>query len=266
MVEQLTRNEQVAGSNPAFGSNLAVILMPHRILNLEEVSELLHLTVSEVRSLVKYDEIPHERHGDRIQFRKIEVDAWASQQLIGAKNKELESFHRRSSVAKQHNLESDHAIMGELVMPDCIAPDFHARTKDSVLRGLVSLAENSGYVYDPEDLLESLREREAMRSTALEMGVALVHPRHHDPYMFEDSLVALARVSHPIHFGAPDDQPTDLFFLICCQEDNIHLHTLARISMMCVHTDLLENLRAGETTMDLYTALQDAEAQVIKGL
>ena len=240
--------------------------MPHRTLSLEEVSDALHIAPDDVRALVKYGEIPFERHGDRLRFRKIDIDAWASQQLLEAGNAELERFHTRSSAAKAHDLSTGHSIVDELLHLDCVAPDFRARTKDSVLRGLVSLAENSGLVYDPEDLLETLRDREAMCSTAMGHGVALVHPRHHDPYMFDDSFVALARASHPVHFGAADDQPTDLFFLICCQADNIHLHVLARISMMCRGTDLLEDLRHADSSAEMHGIVAGAEAQVLRGL
>ena len=59
--------------------------------------------------------------------------------------------------------------------------------------------------------------RPAIFAARLPGGMALLHPRHQDPYMFETSLVMLGRSIQPIPFGTIDGQPTDLFFLICCR-------------------------------------------------
>jgi len=240
--------------------------VPHRVLTLQEVCDFLHLPENEVRRLAKFEEIPCFRNGDKLVFPKTELDAWASTQLLGSKDKDLERFHKNSSRAKEHDLSEGHAFLHELLHPDCIEAEFHAKTKSSVVRGMAALAENSGYVYDPEELVRSLVEREEMRSTALEMGVALLHPRHHAPYMFEDSFVALAHSFQPIGYGAPDGEQTDLFFLVCCQADNIHLHVLARISMMCIKTNVLAELREAETAREMREMVLRSEEEIIKKL
>ena len=56
--------------------------------------------------------------------------------------------------------------------------------------------------------------------------------------------IVLARTAQPLPFGSPDGTVTDIFFLMCCQDDRIHLHVLARVCMMCRHTHLLRDLRA----------------------
>ncbi len=239
--------------------------MPYRTLTLREVAEHLHLSKEDVQRLVKQGEIPCERQGNRIIFRKQEIDAWASQRILGLSGVRLQDYHRVST-ARHHDLSPGHAIVAELITADRIAPALPSRTKPSVLRDMVSLAERTQLVCDALDLFRSLQEREHLCSTALSSGVALLHPRHHEPYMFLDSFIALGRCIQPVHAGAEDGTPTDLFFLICCQDDRTHLHTLARLCTMIQSTDLLDALRTAPDAPSMLCAILHAEEEVIRRL
>lgn len=239
--------------------------MPHRLFDLAGVSDYLHLSPADVELLVRRQEIPHERIGGRLTFLRKDVDAWASQRILGLPPKPLHDYHRRSS-AKTHNLSNHHAIVAELLRPACVAPDLTGRTKPSVLRAMVKLAERSEIGHDPEDLLRSLREREELCSTALPGGVALLHPRHHEPYMFEDSFLAVGRVPAAVPFGAVDGSLTDIFFLVCCQDDRIHLHVLARLCLMATRTRMLDAVRCAPDATAIILAIRDAEQDVIRSL
>jgi mannitol/fructose-specific phosphotransferase system IIA component (Ntr-type) len=131
---------------------------------------------------------------------------------------------------------------------------------------MVKLAERTDLVSDPTDLLRMIEERERLCSTALPEGYALIHPRHHDPYMFAESFAVFGRAVQGIHFGAPDGTPTDLFFIVCCQDDRLHLHTLARLCTMCMQTGLLFALRQAETADQMLLALCQAEEEIIRRL
>jgi len=54
--------------------------------------------------------------------------------------------------------------------------------------------------------------------------------------------------------------------LVCCQDDRIHLHVLARLCMMCHNTSMLLQLREAETPADMLTVIADAEQQIICGM
>jgi len=168
-------------------------------------------------------------------------------------------------VRVRHRLGRAHAIVAELLRPVALAPALASRTKAAVLRDMVALAERTELLYDPRDLLKSLREREELCSTALDNGVALLHPRHHDPYLTSDSFLALGH-TELLPFGAPDGQKTDLFFLICCQDDCIHLHVLARLCLMCARTAMLDELRAVPDAAAMAAAVVLAERQVMAGI
>lgn len=239
--------------------------MPYQVFNLTEAAEHLHLPEDTLAELARRGEIPCEKQGGRLVFRHREIDEWASRRVLGFNAENLSDFHRIST-AKYHDLSNEAAILPALSKPDWIAPALACRSKASVIREMAGLADRTGLVCYPEELHTSLLEREKLCSTALAGGLALLHPRHHEPYMFEDSFVALGRSVGQIPFGSPDGATTDLFFLVCCQDDRIHLHVLARLCMMCHQTSLLLELRGAAGADEMHRLLVASEEQVIRQL
>jgi excisionase family DNA binding protein len=239
--------------------------MPHTLFTVEEVAEYLHIPLPDVRRLVREKAIPHRLQGETPIFQQREIDAWATQRILQLEKKDLHTYHRASS-ARMHDLSREHAIIEELTLAECVEPELHSRTKPSLVRDMVGLAEKSDLVIYPEELLETLDRRERMAPTALPGGLALMHPEHHEPYMFEDSFIAIGRTIQPIIFGCPSGQTTDLFFLVCCQDDRIHLHVLARLCMMCQHTSLVLEMREAHDKVEMLECLAGAEREVIRTL
>ncbi len=239
--------------------------MSHREFNLDEVAGYLHVSKTDVELLVRRNEIPFEVKGDRKVFRRADIDAWASRRILGLSGDQLTDFHKTSS-AKAHDLSAKHAIITELVRASCIEPALTSKTKSSVIRDMVKLAERTELLNYPDDLLTGIQEREKMCSTALAGGIALLHTAVHKPYLSEDSFIALGRTLHPIPFGSPDGRTTDIFFLLCAQDDRTHLHILARICMMCYHTAMLMELREAADAATMLQILEQAEHEIIRGL
>lgn len=236
--------------------------MSHRILTLTEASEYLHLSERDIAALVKRHEIPYREQAGRIVFPRIEIDRWASHRLLGMTDEDMGRFHR-SSTAKVHDLSARHALLPELLQPNYIEPFLDGKTKPKIIHNMVDLAEATGMVWDRDGLLQGVKDREDLCSTALSGQAALLHPPHHEPYMFEDSFICLGRSRQPVLFGAEDGSTTRFFFLICSQEDRIHLHLLARVSMICYRSDALERLDLAESAGDMMDILIEAEHQVI---
>lgn len=236
--------------------------MPHREFSLEEAARYLHLSVDDLRDRARAGDVPGRQAGGRWRFRRRELDAWASCHILELPGAKLEDYHRRSS-ANTLDLSPDRAILPNLVLAAGCQPALPARTRSSVLRELVDLADRTGRLNDRAGLLKSLDERERMVSTALAGGVAIPHPAHHDPYLFEDSFVVAAHTVQPIPFGSPLGESPDVFLLLCCPDDRLHLHVLARVCMVCHHTDALERLRAAVTADAMRAVLLDAERQVL---
>jgi mannitol/fructose-specific phosphotransferase system IIA component (Ntr-type) len=222
----------------------------------------LHLTPDDVAQRVKRHEIPHEKRGRRVVFSKEDIDLWASQRLLRLPDERLTEYHRKSTLDTQAILPRQ-ALLPERILPGFIAPALAAKTKSSVLHELAALAETTGRLNNPHELVASLEAREALCSTGMPGGFALPHPRVPEPYLFEKSFIVLGRTVQDIFFGAPDAQPTNLFFLICCQDDRLHLHVLARICLMAHKTAILDQLRQSPDAPSMHAALLAAEEEAL---
>jgi PTS system nitrogen regulatory IIA component len=239
--------------------------MSYRPLTIQQAASRLHLTVQEVEQLVKYREIPFTRRGEEPVFMRRDLDAWASQRLLGLGAGHVADMHR-ASTARRKTLDGHERLMPQLICAEWIEPALASKTKPSVLRDMARLAARTNLLYDDAALLQGLEARESLCSTAIDQGVAFLHSRDHDPNICGDSFVVLGRTRQPIFAGAADGRTTDLFFLLCCQDDVLHLHVLARLCAMAHSTTLLGELRAAGTGADMLAALVRSEEAVLSAL
>ena len=239
--------------------------MSFELLDLDGVANYLHLSRADVEQRLKDGEIPFEKRGARVVFRKDKIEEWASRRILHLPGKRLVAYHEKST-RQTRKILPHQGILPEMLRAGAIASAMSSKTKSSLLRDLVALAEKTGLLSDPKALLESLEAREALCSTAVPGGIALPHPRSHEPYLFEKSFIVLGRPIQEIHFGAPDGQPTRLFFLICCQDDRLHLHTLARLCLIAMKTQVLEQLLDAPDAETMRNCLIAAEEEVLAGL
>jgi mannitol/fructose-specific phosphotransferase system IIA component (Ntr-type) len=128
---------------------------------------------------------------------------------------------------------------------------------------MAALAGKTGRVPDQETLLAELEAREELCSTGVPGGLALLHPRRPEPFCFESPVIVLGRTVQQIPFGAPDGRPTDLFFLIGCPDDRIHLHVLARLCLMAQKTEVLSELRQASSADAMYEIMIASEMAVL---
>ena len=82
-----------------------------------------------------------------------------------------------------------------------------------------------------------------MAPTAMDNGVALLHPRRPMSDLLADPFIAFGRTPRGVPFTNAKGVLTDIFFLICSTNDTQHLRTLARLSRILNATDFLDTLR-----------------------
>lgn len=245
--------------------NCYIRTMPHRTFTLDQVAHYLHLTAAEVERLVKEAEMPHTVRAGKLVFQRGEIDAWASQRILGLPARRLDTYHEQTTRSTREIFRHE-ALIPELLAPDYIDLALTAKTKASVIHDVVEVAARTGRLFDPRELQASVEAREALCSTALPEGLALLHARHLEAYRFEGSFLVLGRTLQDIHFGSPDGRPTRLFFLICCEDDRIHLHCLARLCLVAMKTNVVDQLMEAADGADAFERLVAAERSVLPGV
>ena len=106
-------------------------------------------------------------------------------------------------------------------------------------------------------MASAVRAREEMHPTALDNGVALLHPRRPMSSILAEPLLALGMTPGGIPFGGPGGALTDIFFLICSTDDQGHLQTLARLSRLITSADFLPAIRAAESAAAVHAVITE---------
>ncbi len=226
--------------------------------NIEALAVYLHLSAGQVARLADRGKLPGRKVQGEWRFSAGEIHQWLEQRIGLSDEEELaemEGFLRGPAV-----IERRLPTIAELLPLEAIAIPLEARTRGSVIRELVEVAARTGLVWDVEKMAEAVRIREELHSTALDNGVALLHPRRPLPAILGGPVIALGRTTRGLPFGGA--APTDLFFLICSVDDRGHLQTLARLSRLLGSVDLLDNLRAAADARSAREAIAVAEAQL----
>jgi PTS system nitrogen regulatory IIA component len=228
------------------------------MMDMEQLAAYLQRDVREVGKLASRGQLPGHKVGGEWRFARAEINHWIETQLPAFSEKQLEHLESASGS------DDGEPLLAGLLSEACMAVPLAATTRASVLRELVTLAEQTWQVYDPAAVLEAIRQREEMGSTALPNGVAIPHPRRPLPAALGESVVAYARTASGIPFGAPHGGLTDVFFLVCCRDDRTHLRVLARLTRLFLRPDFLDDLRAAETTSETFEKIAAAERELLE--
>jgi PTS system nitrogen regulatory IIA component len=233
--------------------------MSQEMMNLEQLADFLQRDAREVHKLASRGHLPVHRISGEYRFHPVEINHWLETQMHGYTEQELSKLEKGPAGQGQ----GMKPLLTTMLSEATIAVPLAARTKASVLKELVTAAEQSWQVYDPEAILEAIRAREDLASTALVSGIALPHPHRPVPGSLGESVIAFGRTNSPLPFGAPGGGLTDLFFLVCCTDDRTHLQVLARLSRVMLRPGFLDELRAADTPAATFAVIEAAESDLL---
>lgn len=228
------------------------------MMDMEELAAYLRRDVREVGKLASRGHLPGHKVGGQWRFARAEINRWIEKQLPEYTDQQL------AALETHHHRGDDGPLIGDLLSEASVAVPLGATTKPSALKALVNLAEQSWQIYDSEAVLDAVRSREELASTALPNGVAIPHPHRPLPSALGESVVAYGRTLSGIPFGAPLGELTDIFFLVCCRDDRTHLRVLARLTRLFMRPGFLDDLRESETAAESYEKIAQAELELLE--
>jgi PTS system nitrogen regulatory IIA component len=150
--------------------------------------------------------------------------------------------------------EPSSSMIADRVAPRAVAARRSMRDKDRLFTELAALVADALPSVSAEEIETELREREAVFTTAMGHGVAIPHatiagaPR---------TFMGVMTLTQPIDFGADADGPVDVCFCLVGppSDRTAHLHLLAEIAGAVTESDLLDRMRAANTTVALLDVL-----------
>ena len=145
-------------------------------------------------------------------------------------------------------------LLEEIIKPDSVLCNAHARSKKHCIEILSELLVRSLPGVAAEDIFERLIERERLGCTSLKMGVAFPHCRVKG---LETSCGAMIRLSEAVDFDAADGESVDLIFglLVPTDLDDTHISDIGMITSVLSDDGLRARLRESTSSNELYDSL-----------
>lgn len=230
---------------------------PH--FDIHRLADYLHMSPSAVVKLAERGKLPARRVGGEWRFSSAEVHHWLEDRIGLSDDEALVQMEGALDRAAEQRV--DEVRIGDLLQLDAIEVPLDARTRGSVIVKMAELAARTNILWDAAKMAEAVRAREDMHSTALDNGVALLHPRRPMPNILAEAVLALGISPGGIPFGT-GGLLTDIFFLICSTSDHEHLRILARLSRVINDSEFLTALRAANTPIAIHRLIQDRDAVI----
>jgi PTS system nitrogen regulatory IIA component len=218
------------------------------------------VTPAQVQKMAERETVPGRKIGGQWKFSRAEIHHWLEERIGAADQADLahvQGLLDRAAAGR----EPATVKISELLPLEAIAIPLAARTKGSVIKTMVELAAKTGHLWDPAEMADAVEAREKLHPTALDNGVALLHPRRPLSQLLAQPLIALGRTQQGIPFGSETGQLTDVFFLICSVDDSQHLRTLARLSRLISAEGFLAALREAKSAAEALSAVRTFEQQ-----
>jgi excisionase family DNA binding protein len=225
-----------------------------QLLTLQELAGYLHLDEMTVSKLVTAGKIPALQVERQWRFKREAVDAWIEEQLVG----DEENFA---------DVPDGMKLPLEDLLPDqAIITNLRQRTPVGVIEELAARAYTNGWLLDKPWFVGAVVERESLASTAMEGGVAFLHTRAKDKGKIGRPFMVVGRSWEGIAFGAPDGNPTYLFFLLGLKYDRLHLPILGRLARALRNSATIAKLRSLSSPDQIRALLLKEDAQVRSGV
>jgi len=145
-------------------------------------------------------------------------------------------------------------LLEEIIKPDSVLCNAHARSKKHCLEILSQLLARSDPGIASDDIFSALIERERLGCTSLDQGVAFPHCRVDG---LNGSTAALIKLSEPVDFDSQDGENVDLVFglIVPSEVDASHHADICSIAELLGDTALRVKLRDATSSSELYDAL-----------
>ncbi len=146
----------------------------------------------------------------------------------------------------------------DMLKPQNIRVPLVATNKTEAITELVNLLAANKEISDGKNVLDSVLEREATRTTGIGNGLAIPHGKCTGT---QQLVMAIGKPAQPIDFQAIDGKPVTLIWLLTSPPDKTgpHIHALARISRLMTIEKFRQALNAAKTGQELYDIIVQQE-------
>jgi PTS system nitrogen regulatory IIA component len=223
------------------------------ILTLRELAQMLRVNERTILRMLKSGQLKGAKIGGQWRFNSSQIDGlfFPGEDAAGTDGEDvsLEMLSRSQIGIPISRLMSESRAVMSLSAGDVSA----------AIDELTSPRLLGSVVLDAKDLRAKCLAREKLLSTGVGNGVAIPHPRDPVTTLRAPAIVVFGRAERGIDFGAADGKPVHLFFLICSQSIELHLHLMGRMAHLLRHQGFVAQCNQAATPQDAIRLVMEAE-------
>ncbi len=236
--------------------------MASKEFDVDQLAAYLHLAPDKIAKFASQGRLPGRRVGGQWKFPESDIHHWLEEKIGSSDPSELSKME--DILDRTADADDFYTALADYLPIEAIAIPLAARPRGSVIRRMSQLAAGTGLLWDADAMAEAVAAREDLHPTALENGVAMLHPRRPQSSILAEPLLALGISSSPIPFGNASGHLTDVFFLICSTDDRVHLRLLARLSRLISDNVWLTQLRSSNTASEALELIRTGELELLE--
>jgi nitrogen PTS system EIIA component len=218
-------------------------------LRIKDIAQFLVMPEKEIQKLVKIKEIPYQVIQDRVVFNKDRIIEWAlgrNMPLNISGNAHFEEYQIKSLIP---------LLTKQSFFYDCTF------SEEQYIEQMTQLASFDKSV-DREIVVQLLKSRESLMSTAIGSGISLPHPRIPLVIGRDKPLIHFFFPTTPLNLNALDGKPVHTLILIISQTTKQHLSLLAHISYLLSKKEIRQALKARQPYQELLVLMKSFEKQL----
>lgn len=216
-------------------------------LNIKDVSRLLLKSEKDVLSLTRKKEIPYSIVHDMIVFNKHHIIEWALERNFPM------NISGEEKMTEYHIKKLSALIDSGSFFYNC---EFD---EDTYIEKMISMIELEPNV-DREIIVQLLKSREKLMSTAIGNGISLPHPRV--PLMVgkDRPLINIFFLNRSLNLNSIDGKPVHTIILLISSTINQHLSLLAHLSFLLskqLFYDAIANRKSYSDIMEVISFIEE---------
>ncbi len=232
--------------------------MVYEDFDIPSLASYLHLNPEQVKKMAERGKLPGRRVSGDWRFSRADIHVWFEERIGLSDEKDLMEVEQM--LDRKRGPDGLQEIdLCELLTVNRIEIPFAARTRHSVVERICEIPSATGMLWDKPKMADAIRAREELHPTALENGVALLHPRRPMAGIIAEPFLVLGITSNGIPFGGPRGALTDIFFLIASTDEACHLRVLARLSRLIALDSFVSELRETANAPEALRLIADNE-------
>ena len=224
------------------------------ILTLKELAEHLKVNERTILRMIKNGQIVGTKIGGQWRFNGSQIDRVFFPGESSTDESEAvplsDLTHSQIGIPVSRTMDTNRMLM-----------DLKSDSIEGIIEEMTAPKLFNDLVLDTRDLQEKCIAREKLQSTTVGNGIAVPHPRDPVTTLQVPGCVTYGFSKKGVDFNAIDDKPVHMFFLVCSQNIDLHLHLMGSLAHILSSKDFVQTCMNATSSEEIMKAVIAEESK-----